>query len=452
MSIINKSFLLFVIALIVRVVYVWFFVELDNLFLEDQSTYINLGKSMYETGDFLISSNNSYMAVTDRLIGYPSFLYAIYSVFGENNMAVILVQIVIDSLTCVIIALFVESIIFGGFLIAGVLSALNLNMINLSGMILTDTLFLFVFSLFILLVVNYIKNANYIKLVLAVSILSVSALIRPVSYYFIIILLPMMIVFLVRKGSSFKKIFISLMLYIIPVTIAFGSIHYRNYYEFNSYSLTSQNGGHTLHWVVPSVYQYSGQGSFTEGQELSKKYLENAMIRDDYTMSDTNEFENSSYKIKISKELFESLGFLNILKSWSVGAIINLLAPSVSHSPAVRSIPHPSFYRTPGNGIVEKLINYVTNTNGLLYLSIIFTGLVLSLIFVIVTIYGLYTFIKYELHNSKNKEVFIFLLLVVSYFVLITGPVVGVKYRLPIEPVFTLFFSYAIMKFNNKLV
>ena len=34
------------------------------------------------------------------------------------------------------------------------------------------------------------------------------------------------------------------------------------------------------------------------------------------------------------------------------------------------------------------------------------------------------------------------LLLLVSYFLIITGPIIGVKYRLPIEPILTLFATY----------
>jgi hypothetical protein len=37
------------------------------------------------------------------------------------------------------------------------------------------------------------------------------------------------------------------------------------------------------------------------------------------------------------------------------------------------------------------------------------------------------------------------LLLLVGYFFAITGPIIGVKYRLPIEPLLTLFASYAVV-------
>ena len=46
----------------------------------------------------------------------------------------------------------------------------------------------------------------------------------------------------------------------------------------------------------------------------------------------------------------------------------------------------------------------------------------------------------------------IIVLAIIIYFVAITGPIVGVKYRLPFEPILTMFFSYALVRFamNKK--
>ena len=151
-TIAKKSFFIFALAMIVRVFYVWFFVDSSNLELEDQMMYIQLGKIMAETGNFLQYASNGYVDVTERLPGYPAFLAVIYTLFGENNMIVVAVQIFIDSLTCVIIALITKLVTNKGFMFAGMISVFNLNMIVLSGMVLTDTLFLFFFSLFILIV------------------------------------------------------------------------------------------------------------------------------------------------------------------------------------------------------------------------------------------------------------------------------------------------------------
>jgi len=447
---IKKVLLVFFIALIVRIGYIWFFIEIDYLTLEDQMMYVQLGKTIAETGEFLQYTDSGYIPATDRVIGYPTFLAVIYSLFGENNMAVVIAQIFIDSLTCVIIGLISELIITRSFMVAGIVSTLNLNMVVLSGMILTDTLFLFLFSLFILFACNYIKHPTNFKLFLVILVLSFSTLVRPVSYYLVFLLLPLLIGFIVWKRASFKQVVYSLLLYIIPITIVIGSVLYQNYQQYNSFSLASQGGGHALLWIVPATYQYSGQGSYQDGQEFARDSLEDAMHKDGVKMPFDNPFKNRDYQMRVAKDALLELGFFNVLHAWSVGTVINLSIPSVSYAPAVRVMDHPSFYATPGNGVIEKFFNYVSSVNGLMYLLIITVGTIISSAFRIITIFGFYKMIKSKKLYSQNKEVFTFLLFVVIYFMAITGPIVGAKYRLPIEPIMTVFFSYAWIIFRKN--
>ena len=441
---IKKILFVFLVALIMRIVYAWFFVDASNLILEDQMMYIQLAQQYPSTGFLGVTS--------ERVPGYPLLVSTIYNLFGENNMAVVMVQIFIDSLTCVIIGLIAESVISRGFLVAGLISALNLNMIVLSGMILTDTLFLFLFSLFILFAFNYLKHPTRFRLFLGVSFLCFATLVRPVSYYLVFLLLPLLIAFFVWRGLSFKQAIHGLLIYIIPIVMVFGSIHYRNYNEYNSFSFVSQSGGHAIHWVVPGTYQYSGQGSYQEGQAFARDHIELAKSTDGIDTISDNPFTNSAYHLKVTKGALIELGLLNVLHAWSVVSVINLLAPSVAYAPVVRAMEYPSFYATLGDGAVEKLINYVTSSNGLTYLSIIVFGALISLFFLILSILGLYKMIEFWRLEKKNTEVILFALFIVMYFLAITGPVVGVKYRLPLEPIMALYATYAVIYFLKNRI
>ena len=438
---IKRILFVFIVALIMRIVYAWLFVDASNLMLEDQNMYIQLAQQYPSTG---------FLGITpERVPGYPLLVATIYNLFGESNMAVVMVQIIIDSFTCIIIGLIAESVVSRGFLVAGLISALNLNMIVLSGMILTDTLFLFLFSLFILFAFNYLKHPTRFRLFLGVSFLCFATLVRPVSYYLVFLLLLLLIVFFIWKRVELKKVIYSLFLYIIPFVIIFGSIHHKNYHEYSTLSLTSQGGGHALNWIVPAVYQYSGQGSYQEGKLFAKAKLEDKILLDGFQKSANNPFTNSSYKMQVAKEALTDLGLLNVLHAWSVGITVNLLTPSIAYAPVVRTMEHPSFYETSGNGIIDKLINYVTNTNGLVYLLIITIGTVISFSFLIMSIFGFYRMLVLSRYGN-NREVIIFSLFIVSYFLSITGPIIGVKYRLPIEPIMMLYVTYAVNYYLNK--
>jgi|GEM_PF-491916 len=447
---IKNMLLIFLVALLLRIIYAWFFVDVENLIHEDQEFYIYLGQTIAKTGEFVQHTNGGNIPVTERVPGYPIFLSIIYSLFGENNMAVVLVQIIIDSLTCVVIGLLSGLVMRHGFLIAGIVSALNLNMIILSGMILTDTLFLFFFSLFILFSFFYLRKAKKMQLFLSITFLSIATLVRPVSYFLIVLLLLLLIIRFVLKKSSLKEVIQSLFVYLIPIVIVLGSVHHRNYHEYNSYSLVSQGGMHTLNWVVPAVYQYSGQGSYQEGKNFAKSALEQSMVRDKIKTLPDNPFESSSYRMKVAKEALLELGLLNIVHAWTGGTLINLVSPSVAYAPIVRKMDHPSFYATTGNGVFEKLINYINNTNGLTYLSIIAIGSLFSIMFLFISLIGLYKLVLSLQFNKNNRVIILLSVLVIVYFFAITGPIVGVKYRLPIEPIMTLFFSYVLINFIKK--
>jgi len=418
--------LLFLAALLVRVGYAIFFVEPEYLLTEDQALYIQLAQQFPDSGFLGVTS--------ERVPGYPLFIASIYTLFGEEPWNVISIQILLDSISCVVIALMAKSLFSKGFWIAGILSAINLNMVILSVSLLTDTLFLFLFILFLFSLLQYLQNARTRWLILLVLFISLATLVRPSSYYLLPILLIGLVSWRLWHRDTILKIGTLVVLYSVIVGVLLGGIHQRNYQQYGSTALVSQTGTHLLGWVVPATYQYSGQGSYQEGQKLAREGLASALQRDQLEVLSPNPFESSSYQANVGKDILFELGFLNMLKAWVVGSTINLLAPSVAYTPALRSMEHPSFYETEGNGIVEKLFNYIKNSNGFLYLSILAVGTIISIIFTMLALIGVFKMI-----SALPPITVTTLLLLVGYFFAITGPIIGVKYRLPIEPILILF-------------
>jgi uncharacterized membrane protein YozB (DUF420 family) len=214
-----------------------------------------------------------------------------------------------------------------------------------------------------------------------VLLISLATLVRPSSYYLLPILLVGLVGWRLWHRDAILKIGMLVVIFSVIVVILLGSIHQRNYQQYGSTALVSQTGTHLLGWIVPATYQYSGQGSYQEGQQLARERLVSALQRDQLEVLSPNPFESSSYQANVGKDVLFELGFLNILKAWAVGSTINLLAPSVAYAPALRAMEHPSFYETKGNGMVEKLFNYIKNSSGFLYLSILAVGTIISIIF-----------------------------------------------------------------------
>jgi 4-amino-4-deoxy-L-arabinose transferase-like glycosyltransferase len=428
---------LFLLALLVRVGYTLFFVEPEYLLTEDQMGYIQLAQQFPNSGLLGVPS--------ERVPGYPLFIASIYTLFGEGLWKVISIQILLDSINCVVIALMAKSLFGKGFWIAGILSAVNLNMMILSTSLLTDTLFLFLFILFLFSLLQYLQNVRTRWLVLLVLFISLATLVRPSSYYLLPILLIGLVSWRLWHRDTILKIGTLVVLYFVIVVVLLGSIHHRNYQQYGSTALVSQTGTHLLGWVVPATYQYSGKGSYQEGQKLAREKLASALQRDQLDTLSSNPFESSLYKANVGKDILFEFGSLNILKAWIAGSTINLLAPSVAYAPALRAMEHPSFYETKGNGMVEKLFNYIKNSSGFLYLSILVVGTIISVMFSMLALAGLFKMI-----SAFPPITVTTLLLLVGYFFAITGPIIGVKYRLPIEPILTLFATYFLNRIDRK--
>ena len=436
-KIVKDVTLLFLLALLARISYAIFFVETEYLLSEDQLGYIQLAQQF---------SESSFLEVTsERVLGYPLFISFIYAVFGESLWNIVSVQILLDSISCVVIALMAKSLFNKGFWIAGVLSAINLNMIILSIMILTDTLFLFLFVLFLFSLFQYIKNKKIMWFFILVILISLATLVRPSSYYLLPILLIGLVGWRLWQRDAILKIGALATIYLTVVTVLLGGIHQRNYQRYGSTALVYQTGTHILGWVVPATYQYSGQGSYQQGQQLARERLASTLQHDQLEVLSTNPFESSFYLTNVGKEILFEFGFIKILKAWSVGSVVNLLAPSVAFSPALRAMEHPSFYETEGNGIVEKLFNYIKNSDGFLYLSILAIGTVISVIFTILALIGAFKMIL-----TLPSIIVTVLIFLVGYFFAITGPIIGVKYRLPIEPILILFVTYFLIEYISK--
>ena len=111
-------------------------------------------------------------------------------------------------------------------------------------------------------------------------------------------------------------------------------------------------------------------------------------------------------------------------------------------------MPHPSFYATPGNGAFEKLWNYFTDTSGWLYLSILVIGALISLAFCLLFLGGWLFALRDKL--EVGRPALLLFAVVLLYFMAITGPIIGSKYRLPIEPVMTIFVTYAILRVASR--
>ncbi len=429
----------FFISLFFRFFYTALFVSPEHLTGGDQLIYLSMAGKVAEGGIFSLEP--------ERVPGYPLFLRLIH-LFASESSWISFIQAVVDSLTCVVIGLLAVRIFGIGLLLAGLLSAVNLNMVILSAMVLTDSLFLLLFVVSLLFAVKFLNKPRFKDYILCIGLLALATMVRSATYYLIPLALVGMAVFGVYAGIQLSRMFGYFLAGLLLAMVVLAPQHLRNWQQYGSSSFVSQSGSHVLGWVVPAVYQYSGKGSYQEGQILTRSRLDQALKAEGLSELPANPFASSQFSTKVAKSVLQELGAVAVVKAWAVGAAINMVVPSAAFAPVVRAMDHPSFYATPGNGALEKIWNYVTDGSGALYLSILATGTLSSLAFFLLYLGGWWVALRDRVRFPRS--VFVLLTLIILYFLGITGPIIGSKYRLPIEPVMTVFVTYAILRLTDQ--
>ena len=424
--------IVFCAALASRLIYILFFFEATWAGSEDSPEYLSLSEQ-FETKGFIGDYGH-------RTPGYPVFL-AFLDYFGAKSLLVIVViQAVFDALTCVITALIYKQFFGRGALLCGLLMALNLNMIIHTGLILPEILFLFALTTSLYFFVFALKSQSFMSLAVAMLLLAISTFIRPVAFYLYLIM-PILLV-TVGLLNNTKPLRFPLFIFgslIISSPIVAVQIK-QNYIHYESIQFVSQGGTHLLNWVVPGTYQYSGLGSYSDGLELAHKALKNKMVEDGLDRLSENPFRASEYQTKVATQVLVEIGPLNIVKAWTVGSVLNLISPSLSFAPAFRAMDHNSFYMTPGKNVTEKLLNYVFDADNILFISLLVVGTISSSIFLFTGLCGLVVMLRTRDTHIISCAIFFFL--VAGYFFAVTGPIIGPKYRMPIEPLLILCTSY----------
>src|SRR5262249_54757265 len=138
---------IFLLALIIRLINLALLTGRDAFFAEqDALAYWTLGAALAKPDSFWPTLSS----MTDRMPLYPLLLAGVRYAIGDGPQAIAFIQAVIDAATCAFIASLGALISARVGLIAGILAACSTTLIVFSTQILTDTIFLFFFTLMLL--------------------------------------------------------------------------------------------------------------------------------------------------------------------------------------------------------------------------------------------------------------------------------------------------------------
>ena len=418
-----------------------FSVRLLNLYLNniDINTYLVEDQLMY----WEWATNNAYtkfssidrVQLLERMPG--SFLFFQFCIWllGENIFNVLLVQIAIDSITCVIIALICRTINSKLFFYSGMIASFSPLLIIISSQILSDTIFLFFFSSYIYFFMNFILKRKLYFIYIAAFFLALALFTRVVVLPVIFITYFYTMYFFYKDKLRLPQIIkVTLIFFLISFSISLPRI-INNYYNYDTLALSTQSGSHLSFWVVPGILDF-------ETNQTRLIYKEKIQRVEKKIETDPNPFSRSSKLKNEAIKTLSSVNKLSVILAWTKGAILNTFSPSIMLDKRIRSVPHPSFYENDRN--LKQWISKVLFDNRFgKYKIILFISLITSAVFTFLIFIGFTMSLKIYFKEA------IILYLIIIYFLAVTGPVFSPKYIHPILPAFIFFEALALKSIHH---
>lgn len=423
----------------------------DHFFTEDAAMYWSGAGALLEHGSFVrVRADGTLLPETERVPGYSLFVAAIRLVAGADPLTVVLVQSVLDAVTCLLIALIGGLLAPGLGRLAGLLSAVWPNMVIHAGALLTETLFLLLVTAMLLFCARFLAAARLRDAVVAALLCGLALMVRPVLQFMpaaLALTAPAVMAWhLWRRGPGavdrprrpgLRLVAAPVLVLLLGFLPASPWIA-RNLDRFDTMSLTDQGGVHLLYWVVPLVEaSASGTPHGVAAAEARDRWV-GRLRAEGLTPEDLAPFERNRRETQVALEMLGEMSAPVLAKAWLRGMAINLAAPAIAVDPRVRALPHPSFYQIPEAGILGKLRVYLTGENRPFGL-IIGGGLAAAAVVSLLQAIGFFRLLW------RVPWAALFGGLCIAYFLLITGPVPSPKYRLPVEPVLILFTAAALL-------
>ncbi len=402
--------------------------EADLLAL-DASYYWALGTWIKDGGwaYMNLSDPTNPLAESERMPLYPYFIAVLKTVFGDSLAAVLTMQAMLDAATCTIIAHIAGYWSARAGLFAGLLAALSPNMIVHAGSILTDTLFLFLFSAGLLMAVRFLAIRSLPPLAGGGLLLGAATLTRSLTFPLVgVVAAAAAIISWVHDRSIWRALHAA-GIFALCAALPLAPWLSRNFTQFDSIALSSQSGTHFLFWGVGIAKQYHLGLPFSEISKRLNIEIERELERRGQASESMNAMQRSALLKDVALTEAPKVPISSYLKAWTWAAAVNFAAPSIALHPVVRADKTGSYYDTAGASLLSRAKTFLAG-NGAVFVTAILGGGIFTLIANVLTACGFFVLL------ARYPWMAIFAALSIAYFCVTNGPVVSPKYRLPMEP------------------
>lgn len=391
-----------------------------------------------DSGHYLDAMHADLWGLPERMPLYPAYLWIVGWLTGSGSEVWPVVgQCLLDTLTCLFVAAIAARFDPRAGLPAGLAAACNPVQIVYAGFILTDTLFLFFATFALWRLVVWMDTQRPADAACAGLLMALALMVRVHVWPFALLLPVFCLVAGFRRADSGRTA-ISAAVLAIAVVLPLAGTAVFNRVQFGHLALTTQGGEHTLYWIVPLVRETQFGVPYSEERErLYEIYSQRYPVG-----SHSDAFERAEAQMELAREAMIDVNLTAVARSWVGGMIVNLFAPALTQVPAVARLPRASWYATIGDDPLSRLGNYFKAVERGAFVWFLAAGLAIEIVLRVLALGGLVCL----LGRSRMPLSLPMLAGWAVFTLLIAGPVVAPKYRLPAEPVFCAFVGVAVAR------
>lgn len=386
--------------------------------------YYSISQNIIHGNGYSSDAQPPYTLNSIRPPVYPYFLASSYLIF-HSYIGSLLLQILIGSILP-LIGMAIARYIYDKRSVSiavGVLMALEPFSILFSIFFYSETVFILLFSLCILHLFRFFKGGRTIQLVLSALLLGLAILTKPTAQYIPIIFAGFI---MWHHRTKFSHAFVHGVGYAFICLLVVSPWLYRNWYEFGTVGISSQQGSTLYTMLVPSVLAVKNGTTFH--QEFSTILEQGGTDPNGTSISQSAEFTRKAVPILLAHPWPLALTFANTGLNFFIHDGMYDVLKHVGIRPATL-LGKPALFlliSDPG-----KLFSYIGN--------VLFKPIILILVARIVWILITLAFVAGVVRASRERHMTIYKMIPVTlifYFMLIAltiGLAINARYRLPIN-------------------
>ena len=422
----------------------------DRIFSPDSPSYVNPARAILRTSRFAVSSEKPDIPEARRTPGYPAFIASIFFLFGEDYVPLIIAQILLN-LGTTLISYRTVSLIWDSetALIAALLLLFDPSLFISSQRVMAESLFTFVLSVAILVMVHALKKQQHQMFLffLHSTCLAIATLIRPITYYFIIPLIGILVLILrSHQNLSWKRTRLAIIVLLIPQIILIGGWKIRNYRVTGKAEFSYIQGINLLFYSCSGVIAERDGISFEEARHGLgySRYAELHPETQDWSIAQLD----TRWK-REGRDIIRQYP-LWFLKSHLRG--IGKMMFSLGESSLIKYVGDEPIETGPIGELFQlSWKDYIQKWGGeKFHLFLLAFLMVTYLLFMYMSM----TYSFWFLLKSKDAcwGVHLFMTVLTLYFIAVSGgPAASSRFRVPLMPVFCMYAGHGLMCMIERL-